>query len=491
MITENTCVQLCATHTLTPNAFGLISPNYEKELALLKSLVNEEGILQPLVINEEGLIISGVRRWKVAQELGMETIPVIVVSAGENEVEKLVIQYNQYQEKKEVERYLEWERIKVLYGVGRGSRIDKNPLLLKLKDNTIGSLSKSQYEAYRKLFCLVEEIGADRNEIINKLMSGQTVNGLKKSLTIVKSKKRVSEMKESINISMDDLKLLNSCSFGGDGLEDDSVDCVITSPPYFCYRQYGNSSETQVELGQENTSEEFVKNLVSHFVSIKPKLKPTAKVWVNIMDTYKNGIYLNVVEQFTCEMVNKGFYVLDKWIWMKNNPTPMPTRGANISHENLICFGVQPNLSFNELKIERESIHLVSEWTYNNGSKMKSAFFLDEKVVQTNVNDFRELMKKCEERGIPFTHSAGFPIEIPSLLIALSTEPGDLVVDLFSGTASTGESALSLKRRYVGYEINPAYHEVAQIRLEDYIADTIFTFYSEDEEYMGEFVLAA
>ena len=491
MIAENTCVQLRATHTLTPNNYGFESPDFKSELALLKSLIKVEGILEPIVINENGFIISGNRRWKVATEIELEQVPVIVLNVKEEDLEKISIHFNQYREKTEVERYLEWERIKFLYGIGQGSRIDRSPNLRELRDNTIGYLSRSQYEGYQKLFRMIDAEGLDRGEFIFKLMRGETLNGLLKSLSISQSIKRVCELKESINISRDDLKLLNSSSFGGDGLEDGSVGCIITSPPYYNYRQYGNSSENQVELGQEKTPEEFVKNLVAHFVSVKPKLKPTAKVWVNIMDTYKNGIYLNIVERFICEMDRMGFYVLDKWIWMKNNPTPMPTRGANISHENLICFGVQPNLSFNELKIERESIHLVSEWTYNNGSKMKSAFFLDEKVVKTNVNDFRELIKKCEERGIPFTHSAGFPIEIPNLLIALSTEPGDLVVDLFSGTATTGEAALSLKRRYVGYEINPAYHEVAQIRLEDYIADTIFTFYSEDEEYMGEFVLAA
>lgn len=491
MIAENTCVQLCATHTLTPNGFGLVSPNFEKELALLKSLINEEGILQPLVINEEGVIISGIRRWKVAQELGMETIPVIVVSPEDNEIERLVIQYNQYQEKKEVERYLEWERIKVLYGVGRGSRIDKNPLLQELKDNTIGHLSKSQYESYRKLFSLVEEVGADKNEIINKLMNGERVNSLKKSLMIVKSKKRVAEMKDSINISRDDLKLLNTSSFGGDLLEDDSVDCIITSPPYYQLRNYGNSTSDCVELGQEKSKESFINNLVYQFLSVKPKLKDTSKVWVNLMDTYRDGIYLNIVEEFICEMVKKGFFVLDKWVWVKNNSTPMPTRGANISHEHLICFGVNPNLPFNEMKVECDGMRELKEWSYNNGSKMKSSILVNEKVIESNANDFNELMKKCAKRGIPFTHSAGFPIEIPLLLIALSTEPGDLVVDLFSGTATTGEAALSLKRKYVGYEINPAYHEIAQVRLEDYIDDTVFTFYSMDEECLGEFVMAA
>jgi DNA modification methylase len=129
--------------------------------------------------------------------------------------------------------------------------------------------------------------------------------------------------------------------------------------------------------------------------------------------------------------------------------------------------------------------------TYNNGSKLKTAFSLPEKVIRSNTNDFNELKEKCEERGIPFTHTAGFPVELPELLIKLSTEPGDLVVDLFSGTGTTGQAALSLKRRYVGYELNPAYHEIAQIRLEDYTEQYVFTFFNEDEEEMGEFLLVA
>jgi DNA modification methylase len=209
------------------------------------------------------------------------------------------------------------------------------------------------------------------------------------------------------------------------------------------------------------------------------------------MDTYRDGVYLNIVEEFICEMVQKGFFVLDKWVWAKKNSTPISTRGANISHEHLICFGVNPNLPFNEMKVECDAMKELKEWSYNNGSKMKSSILVNEKVIESNANDFNELMKKCVKRGIPFTHSAGFPIEIPSLLIALSTEPGDLVVDLFSGTATTGEASLSLKRRYVGYEINPAYHEIAQVRLEDYITGDVIPFLDEDEEYLGEFFMAA
>ncbi len=491
MITENTCIQYWHADNLTPNSFGLVNSHSENELQILKYLIKEEGILEPLVVTPDGTVVSGNRRLRAALDLGLKEVPVMVINPIENDIEKMVIHYNQRREKKEIERYLEWERIKKIYGIGRGFRVDKNPAVKELKDNTIGYLSKSQFESFQKLFRLIEELGLKEEDYIEKLMKGETVNSLIKRLNLVKSVNRIAEKKRGFDYVSDKIALYNSSSFGAPNLTDNSLDCIVCSPPYFKYRDYGNGNNDKLELGQEEDFRDFVENLTNHFKSIIPKMKMNGKIWVNLMDTIYQGRYLNVVENFICRMSDLGFFVLDKWIWVKNNPTPMGNEGANINHEHVICFGLHPFHSFNEIKAEGICQEQRDCLTYNNGSKLKTAFSFPEKVIRSNTNDFNELKEKCEERGIPFTHTAGFPVELPELLIKLSTEPGDLVVDLFSGTGTTGQAALSLKRRYVGYELNPAYHEIAQIRLEDYTEQYVFTFFNEDEEEMGEFLLVA
>jgi site-specific DNA-methyltransferase (cytosine-N4-specific) len=68
--------------------------------------------------------------------------------------------------------------------------------------------------------------------------------------------------------------------------------------------------------------------------------------------------------------------------------------------------------------------------------------------------------------GYPGAHFATFPLELPSRCIRASTKPGDLVLDPFSGSATTGAAARGLGRRYIGIAINPEYHDIATSRFQ-------------------------
>ncbi len=69
-------------------------------------------------------------------------------------------------------------------------------------------------------------------------------------------------------------------------LPDESIDCVITSPPYWCVRVYG---ESEKELGKEKDFREYIKKLVNIFLEIKRILKPMGTCWVNLGDTYSGN----------------------------------------------------------------------------------------------------------------------------------------------------------------------------------------------------------
>ena len=69
-------------------------------------------------------------------------------------------------------------------------------------------------------------------------------------------------------------------------MPDESVDCCVTSPPYWGLRQYGDEKK---QLGMENTPEEFVENLVIVFREVRRVLKPTGSLWLNLGDTYYGG----------------------------------------------------------------------------------------------------------------------------------------------------------------------------------------------------------
>ncbi len=65
-------------------------------------------------------------------------------------------------------------------------------------------------------------------------------------------------------------------------------------------------------------------------------------------------------------------------------------------------------------------------------------------------------------------NSCTFPIMLPTIFVLSTSKPGDLILDMFSGTGTTAESCVLLDRKYVGYEVNPLFIKASEIRLSDY-----------------------
>jgi DNA modification methylase len=79
------------------------------------------------------------------------------------------------------------------------------------------------------------------------------------------------------------------------------------------------------------------------------------------------------------------------------------------------------------------------------------------------------LRKKCIEQGFHLTHGAAFPISVPLILLLTTTQPGDTVLDIYSGTATTGEAAAMTGRKYIGYEIKPEFIMASEVRLAEHL----------------------
>jgi len=96
---------------------------------------------------------------------------------------------------------------------------------------------------------------------------------------------------------------------------------------------------------------------------------------------------------------------------------------------------------------------------------LRSHFKFDGNVLTTAVPNNHQLRVACKKQGMTLSHSATFPKELPLMAIMSTSKPGDLVVDMFNGTATTGEVAVSTNRRYVGYELSPVYLKFSEIRM--------------------------
>jgi DNA modification methylase len=104
-------------------------------------------------------------------------------------------------------------------------------------------------------------------------------------------------------------------------LPNDYIDCIVTSPPYWKLRDY----QVEGQLGDEKTPFEYVKKLLEIFMECKRVLKPSGSCWVVIGDTYSDGSSIpkkslcQVPERFSIAMVDNGWILRDRVIWLKRN----------------------------------------------------------------------------------------------------------------------------------------------------------------------------
>ena len=106
-------------------------------------------------------------------------------------------------------------------------------------------------------------------------------------------------------------------------------------------------------------------------------------------------------------------------------------------------------------------------------SNLLSGMDFRDSIIRTSGNNMNDLRKACKVQGFNLTHSAGYPISIPLIAILTSSKVGDTILDIYSGTATTGEAALATNRKYIGYEIKPEYIMGSVVRLQDYTTDKV------------------
>jgi len=303
----------------------------------------------------------------------------------------------------------------------------------------------------------------------------------------------------------------------------DQVDLVITSPPYFRQREYGNFEN---EIGNEDSIGQYVENVMKVFNECVRITKSTGSIVFNIGDAYDNGNLLLVPYRFAIEtQKNKEVKLNNVVTWIKKNPTPRQYKRRLVSStEPFFHFVKSDNYYYDINKFLEEKSERIrkKETNYNVG---QGYFKLIEKsdLTKNQKNKAEEdLVKTIEEvkegkiaafrmkiRGIHapafggqqggrqiqlqrqgYTiikihgntikrdviesavetikgriHPAIYPEFIIKQFIKLTTRQNDIVLDPFVGSGTTCVAAKKLGRRYIGIDINPNYCEYAGKRL--------------------------
>ncbi len=269
-------------------------------------------------------------------------------------------------------------------------------------------------------------------------------------------------------------------------LKDKSVQTVITSPPYYQVRMYGNENE----MGHEDTVEQFLERLALHLADVKRVLKDDGSFFLNMSDKILNGELLQVPSRLVLKLcMEYGWHLINEIIWAKNNAMPRENGRLTPSYEKVYHLVKDPtNYYYNDFRIwdDSRSIDLVTApgGRTVNGTVDGSGLMLTKGY--TRFKDFLEAQKVADiikgpngsRRQLSLRainpdadHSAVMAEYLPVIPILTASKPGDLVLDPFSGSGTTGRVALMLGRKYVGYEINPDYARLSRQDLNSAIAE--------------------
>ena len=286
-------------------------------------------------------------------------------------------------------------------------------------------------------------------------------------------------------------------------LDDRSVQCCVTSPPYWGLRDYGESDQ----LGLEETPEEYVDNMVKVFREVKRVLKDDGTCWLNIGDSYSGNMsrasnngragYGNpreeVVSRIPVGLKQKdlvgipwrvafalqqdGWYLRQDIIWHKPNPMPESVQDrCTKSHEYIFLLTKSARYYYDQDAI-REPVSAVSlkraeyGWDCDRPSTKNASLggegIHTEKMGSRFVNpDGRNKRSVWTITTKPFkdAHFAVFPIEIPTYCIKAGSKEGDVVLDPFMGSGTTAFAAQEHGRKWVGVELNPEYVKIIKQR---------------------------
>ena len=270
-------------------------------------------------------------------------------------------------------------------------------------------------------------------------------------------------------------------------LEDNSVDLVVTSPPFALLRkkEYGNEDQ-----------EDYVEWLGRFAAKVFPKLKDSGSFVVDLGGAYQRGkpvrsLYNFRVLLYFCDKI--GFNLAEEFYWFNPSKLPSPIEWVNkrkirakdsvntvwwfskSDHPKSDVRKVLTPYSDRMKKLIENPEKFYTPKKRPSGHDISSSFGNDNggaipsNLLQiSNAESNGRYLALCKKFNIK-AHPARFPHKLPEFFIKMLTDEGDLVVDIFGGSCTTGEVCDTLKRQWKCFELD-----------KDYLAASVFRFIPKD-----------
>lgn len=268
-------------------------------------------------------------------------------------------------------------------------------------------------------------------------------------------------------------------------LENDTIDLVITSPPFALLRkkEYGNKEQS-----------EYVDWLATFAYEIQRVLKPTGSFVLDIGGAYKKGIPVRSLYNYRvlikfCDEV--GLYLAEEFFW--NNPSKLPSPIEWVNKKKIrvkdsvntvwwFSKTTQPKADVTKVlnpysermkKLLKNPDAYYSPKKRPSGHDISSGFGKDNGgAIPSNLLTFpnsesnSQYIQACKKFGAK-AHPARFPSKLPEFFIKFLTDEGDIILDIFAGSNTTGEVAEKLKRKWLSFEIDLNYVKNSRLRFSD------------------------
>jgi len=281
----------------------------------------------------------------------------------------------------------------------------------------------------------------------------------------------------------------------GDALEslkampDKSVQMCVTSPPYYGLRDYG----VEGQIGLEETPDDYITKLVEIFREVKRVLKDDGTLWVNIGDSYagncsrgsnggragygtkREGVFnrvtgnlkpkdlIGIPWMLAFALRSDGWYLRQDIIWAKPSPLPESVKDrCTKSHEYIFLLSKSAQYYYNADAIKVKAVTSIKSPRTAHGDSAE--------CKHGRIGTFSNMANRRDVWVIPTepyngAHFAVFPSELPRLCILVGSRYGDIVLDPFAGSGTTGAVAISLYRKAVLCELNTDYIKLIKKRI--------------------------
>ena len=501
---------LLKLNPLSESIYGEFSLLNEQD-ALLYTSIREEGLLEPIIITKNHLVISGNRRLRVANFLNeIENVPIIYSEIEDDDVtEYHFIQYNQQRVKSLIQVAREFEMVANHFKMKQGVKNPQSSIMSKTAQSTLISDNDTSETTIKRILrakntkTLIETsfynnkswTDEDSWKWLNKQHSirKKEVNTILKSLIDERDEfrnKKKSENKELLN--NDFIHIIHGDSSDmSDFLDDNQVDCIPNSPPFYgAVRTYlqddifvKSSTKGLIQTGHEKKVKEYIENLMKTYRECKRVLKDTGSIFINIAETIEDGEILNIPFHIIEAMKKEGLICVQTIIWYKLNPQPINLNLFQPSMEYILHFVKQKEYKWIENWYESADEFLGNVTYADSGNNRRfrnvmiyhptnsnsSDIPMYQGLFQTTGYNNKYLVKILKSKGYELQHNALFPLEVPMICVLSTTEPGDTVLDVFGGISSTGLIAYANGCKYYGVDKSKVYSTKASIRMEEFL----------------------